>query len=190
MIEHRLMDDDATSELVWLDSDQRVSISTRPSFEVERSEPLTFVGITYAASAAGDYHTPTFAHGFIDTIYLKAYQLPLDSGGFGFVGAEYDLALGKFEIHGQRHGTSFAHENDASNSSHRQMCVALLRGECFQEGVSPGAPVPRRPIDFSTHQCDRCRFEGERHQLQSASTERCIRTSFEVCEVHRIDTSA
>jgi len=184
------MDYDAASELFWLDSDQGVSISASPRFKVERSKPLTFFEISYTVSAAGDHYAPTFAHSFINAIYFKAHQLHLDSGGLGFVGAKYDLTFRKLEIHGQSHRASLAQKYNASYPSYRQVGIALLLCERFQQRVSSGASMAGRPIDFSTQEGDRCRVESERYQVQSASTQRCIRTSFEVAEVHRIDTSA
>jgi hypothetical protein len=46
------------------------------------------------------------------------------------------------------------------------------------------------PIHFSAQEDERCRIEGERHQLQSAGTKGCIRTPLEVGEVFRIDPGA
>jgi hypothetical protein len=111
------MDYDATGELLRLDSDQRVSITARPRFKVERSEPSAFRRISYAVSAARDNHTPPFAQIVINAIDLKAHQLHFDSRGLGSIGTKYDVALGKLEVHGQSHRPSITQEDDTSYPS-------------------------------------------------------------------------
>ena len=125
------MDDHPTGEFLWLDPDQRVPIAASPRFKVERSEPIAFLGISYAVSATRNHHAPAFAHGFVNAIDLEAHQLHFDSRGLRFVRAEYDSTLGELEVHRKCDRASWAQEDDSPHASHSQVSFALLLCECF-----------------------------------------------------------
>jgi hypothetical protein len=76
-----MVDYHATADFLRSDSDQGMPIAARPSFKIDRPEPLEFLRILNAPSVASDEDTPSFAHRLINAIDLEANQLTVYLGG-------------------------------------------------------------------------------------------------------------
>jgi hypothetical protein len=122
---------------------------------------LAFRGIGDLACSTRDHNAPAFTQSIIDPIDLKADHCFCFNGYcLRLVGAEDDFAVRKFKVHGKGHGSSSAGMDNAPYPAARQVGFALLWGERLQDGVTPGAPMPRRPIHFPAQECARGGIEG------------------------------